>query len=346
MKRKGFIFFAALLVILCGACQRRPFAEYQSKVALNLNIRTNIVNEVEMPLPEDMRVDLYHPETGKLIYTDYVGPYGGYIHPPAGLYDMIVYSIGSESTIVDNEENFNEIEAYTNEVSAFIKSQLAQFLAKRRQAAKERAAKNWASAMSSEPETRDPIQYVEDPVVYQPDHMFVGWYRDLDIPVIYEQDQVQEIYVSIDVHTIVETWIVELKNIQGIQWASSMAALVSGQRGSVHIGPNVASEKVVSLYFEIGKQEDEDGVMTAKGKYNTFGVHPTQHDEIWIDLSVKDTGGNEQVFHFDVTDQVIGNEDRYILIEEPVVIEEPKTEGGGFLPSVEEWEDVNTNIIL
>ena len=139
MRRAIIILLAAMMVLLAGSCQRRPFAEHRSKVSLNVNINTEIINHADIPLPENMRVDLYDPSSAQLRYTDYVGPTGGYIHPVAGTYDMIVYSIGSESTIIHNEQHFNEIEAYTNEVSAFIKSQLAQFLTKRTKAAKERA---------------------------------------------------------------------------------------------------------------------------------------------------------------------------------------------------------------
>lgn len=346
MRRLLVIGVSAFLLVLCSSCQRRPFAERQSKVAINLDIKTNITNHAEVELPEDMRVDLYDPETARLVYTDYVGPYGGYIHPEAGVYDMIVYSIGSESTIIHNEHDYNEIEAYTNEVSAFIKSQLSHFLAKRAQAAKERAAKKAAELQKSGLQTKEPEQYVEEPVVNQPDHIFVGWYHNLEIPVVYEHDDVKEIFVEVDAHTIVETWVVEIRNLEGARWISSTAALVSGQRGSVHIGPNMASEKVVSLYFDMGKNEDEEGRTVIKGSFNTFGHHPTYNDGIWIDLSVKDTGGSEHMFHFDVSDQFVDNEKRYILIEEPVVIEEPKVEGGGFQPVVEDWNDVITDIIL
>ena len=114
MRRVLIIAVSVILLVLCSSCQRRPFAERQSKVAINLDIKTNIINHAEVELPEDMRVDLYDPETAQLVYTDYVGPYGGYIHPEAGTYDMIVYSIGSESTIIHNEHDYNEIEAYTN----------------------------------------------------------------------------------------------------------------------------------------------------------------------------------------------------------------------------------------
>ena len=111
MRRYGYIVVTLLAVLLLGACQRRPFAEHRTKISLNLRVKTNIINHVQTELPRDMRVDLYDPQTGGLMYTDYVGPYGGYIHPAPGIYDMIVYSIGSESTIVRYDHNFDEIEA-------------------------------------------------------------------------------------------------------------------------------------------------------------------------------------------------------------------------------------------
>ena len=346
MKKCLVIMVSAILLVICGSCQRRPFAEHQSKVAINIDIKTDIVNLSDVKLPENIRVDLYDPETARLVYTDYVGPKGGYIHPVAGVYDMIVYSIGTENTIVHNEHNYNEIEAYTNEVSSFIKSQLSSFLAKRAQAAKERAAKKYAEKQAAGLITKEPEQYVEEPVVNQPDHIFVGWYHNLEIPVIYEHDEVKEILVEVDLHTIVETWVVEFRNIEGTQWVNSMVALISGQRGSVHIGPNVASEKVVSLYFDLIKTKTKSGTKIAQGTYNTFGIHPEHQDDIWIDLSVKDTGGEEHVYHFDVSDYFIDNEERRIIIEDPVVVEEPKVQGGGFQPVVEGWEDVTTDIIL
>ena len=341
MRRFGYIIVTLLAIILSGSCQRRPFAEHRTKIALNLSVKTNIINHVQVELPRDMRVDLYDPRTGALMYTDYVGPYGGYIHPAPGIYDMIVYSIGSESTIVRNEYNYNAIEAYTNEVSAFIKSQMTQFLANRAAAAKERAAKERAEAG-----TKGPTSEIDEPIVNQPDHMFVGWYHNLNIPIIYEDDDIREIYIEVDAHTIVETWQVEVETVEGSQWIGSMASLISGQRGSVHIGPNVASEKVVSVYFEMAVADREDGGKCLKGKFNTFGKHPDRISGVSLDLNVKDILGGDNTFHFDVTDQFVDNERRYILIKEKISIEEPKTEGGGFRPEVGDWDEVNKEIIL
>ena len=352
-RRIVHMILALCILLLAGACQRRPFAENRSKISLNLEINTNIINHVQEELPENMRVDLYDPETAQLVYTDYVGPHGGYIHPVPGVYDMIVYSIGTESTIVRNEYDFNEIEAYTNEVSAFIKSQLSQFLTKRTKAARERAAKKYAMMMQQKQQsedididTKDPEGYVEEPVVNEPDHIFIGWYHNMEVPVIYESDGDVEIYVEVDVHTIVETWQVEVKNIEGAEWIGSIASLISGQKGSVHMGPNVHSEKVVSVLFDMKLVDNEDGSKSLKGKFNTFGIHPENIAGSYLDLNIKDTGGQDNMFHYDVTEQFFDNEERYILVEEKLTIEEPKVEGGGFQPVVDEWDEVHTDIIL
>ena len=352
MRRFGYIVLALLLVILAGSCQRRPFATNRTKVALNLAINTQIINHVQAELPENMRVDLYDPHTGALMYTDYIGPTGGYIHPVAGTYDMIVYSIGTESTIVHNEHNFDEIEAYTNEVSAFIKGEMAQFLAKRAMAARERVAKKYAMLLQSKDvetkdvETKEPSPYVDELVVNQPDHMFVGWYLNLEIPVMYTDEDIQEIYVEVDAHTIVETWQVEIRNIDGAQWIGSTISLMSGQKGSVHIGPNVHSEKVVSVMFDMKVEDSQNGGKCLKGKLNTFGIHPGNIAGSYLDLNVRDKAGQDHVFHYDVTDQFANNKDRYILIEETIRIEEPKVQGGGFQPEVDDWDEIHTDIIL
>ena len=341
MRRFGCIIIALMVIMLSGACQRRPFAEHRTKVALNLVVKTNIINHVQTELPRDMRVDLYDPQTGGLMYTDYVGPHGGYIHPTPGVYDMVVYSIGSESTIIRNDHNYYELEAYTNEVSSFIKSQMAQFLANRAAAAMERAAKEKSDIGN----TKGPKNETDEPIVNQPEHMFVGWYHNLNVPVIYEDDDVREIYVEVDAHTIVETWQVEVETIEGVQWINSVASLISGQRGSMHIGTNEASERVVSVYFDLSVADREDGGKCLKGKFNTFGKHPDQNN-VSLDLNIKDLIGGDNTFHFDVTDQFVDNERRYILIKEKITIEEPKVEGGGFQPVVGEWDEVNTDIIL
>ena len=334
MRRCGYILTTVVMMIfLSVSCQRRPFAENRTMLSIALKIDTAIVNHTQKKLPENMRVDLYDCVTSQLVFTDYVGPEGGVIHPVPGTYNLLIYSIDAESTIVHKEQSFNTIEAYVNEVSSYLKSQMAQFLSKRKAAAKERITKN-------------PDQYAEQPVVNQPDHIFVGSYDNLFIPVSYEDERVEEVYIEVTAQSLVESWNVEIRNVEGSQWIREVVSLVSGQKGSVLMGPDTASDRIVSVFFEMSLEENQDGGKCLKGKYNTFGKYPGNEESVNIDLSVRDRGGGEQIFHFDVTDKIENNKQRYILIEEPLVIEENGSSGGGFLPVVDEWDNVNTDINL
>lgn len=324
------------MLLLCFAsCQRRPFAEDRSKVYLDLRLNLEIVNHEVEELPQNMRVDLYDPETGNIMYTDYVGPKGGYIHPMPGTYNLVVYNIGTESTIVHNEHDYNKIEAYTNEISSFLKSQMREFLAKRYKLSK-----------GGDPVDKAPQPNLDELVVNEPDHIFVGWHNNLEVPVTYEYEDFKEVYVEVEAHTIVQTWQVEIRNVEGAQWIGSTVAIMSGQKASVHIGPNIHSDTVAGVYFEMALEDNETGGKCLKGKFNTFGIHPVNVVGASLDLGVRDRAGQDFMFQYDVTDQFEDNEQRYIVIEEPLVIEEPKVEGGGFQPVVDDWDEIVTDIEL
>ena len=84
MRRLRYIIPMLMMLLCMVSCERRPFSSYSSKVDLKVNINTDILYHEVSELPSDMVVQLYDPETGKLVYTDYVGSKGGYIHPLPG----------------------------------------------------------------------------------------------------------------------------------------------------------------------------------------------------------------------------------------------------------------------
>ena len=328
MKGKIMMILLLAATLIAGSCQRRDFAERTTGVNLILKINTQIVNHNEHTLPETMRVDLYNMKTGKIAYTDYVGPTGGYIHPVPGDYDLVLYNIGTESTQVRNEYDFNQIEAFTSEVSAFLKGQLAQFLASVAKSKAERA------------QTKAPV---EETIVYEPDHLFVGMAHGVNIPVRYEGEEDLEVVIEVDAHTVVETWKVSVPNVIGLEYVRDVVALMSGQVESHFIGKEEKSGKSVSVFFEMYKDMENNALV---GRFNTFGKHPSEISFLDFDINVTDTGGEEHHFHFDVDSQFMDNPDNHIQVEEQIEVEEPKTGGGGFDPSVEDWEDVRTDINL
>ena len=327
MKGRTVIVMLAAVVMSALSCQRRDFAEKVTEVNLSLNVKTHVANAGEVPAPETMRVDLYDVKTGKLKYTDYIEAEGGYIHPAPGTYDMVIYNIGTEAVQIRNESDINEIEAYTSEVSAFLKGQLAQFFA------------DIAKIKESQERSKSPA---DEKVIYEPDHLFVGRADEVEIPVIYEGEE-REVVIEVDAHPEVETWKVTVANVKGLEYVQNVVAVISGQAESHFIGRGEDSGESVSIYFE-KKKDMENKVLT--GTFNTFGKHPTEKGILSLDINVTDTGGSDHHFHFDVDSHFQDNPDSHIVIDDPIEIEEPKVAGGGFAPSVDDWEDINTDIDL
>ena len=305
MKGRTVIVMLAAVVMSALSCQRRDFAEKVTEVNLSLNVKTHVANAGEVPAPETMRVDLYDVKTGKLKYTDYVEAEGGYIHPAPGTYDMVVYNIGTEAVQIRNESDINEIEAYTSEVSAYLKGQLAQFFA------------DIAKIKESQERSKSPA---DEKVIYEPDHIFVGRADDVEIPVIYEGEE-REVVIEVDAHPEVETWKVTVANVKGLEYVQNVVAVISGQAESHFIGRGEDSGESVSVYFE-KKKDMENKVLT--GTFNTFGKHPTEKGILSLDINVTDTGGSDHHFHFDVDSQFQDNPDSHIVIDDPIEIEEPK----------------------
>lgn len=342
MKAVKSIRLAALLLVctlLAGACQRRPFSSRNTGVNLVLKINTRIVNQVDVALPANMRVGMYNPDNHSLSYADFVGPEGGYISPEPGTYDILVYNFETESTILRGEDDFLKAEAYTNEISPYLKGQIRPLLEQRRKLRQERLA---ASSVSETAATDD-----EERVVYEPDHLFVGRVKGQDIPRLLLEEGDREIVIEVDATSIVETWKIEIRGVQGAEYISSISAIISGQAASTYLYSGEDSDESVSVYFTMqtnrARTSDEGMIM---GSFNTFGKKPGVESELSLDVSITDSGGNTYDLHYDITSDFLDNPERVIVIEDDISIDPPSSGGGGFDPSVEDWDNVTSDIDL
>ena len=342
MKAVKSIRLAALLLVctlLAGACQRRPFSSRNTGVNLVLKINTRIVNQVDVALPANMRVGMYNPDNHSLSYADFVGPEGGYISPEPGTYDILVYNFETESTILRGEDDFLKAEAYTNEISPYLKGQIRPLLEQRRKLRQERLA---ASSESETAATDD-----EERVVYEPDHLFVGRVKGQDIPRLLLEEGDREIVIEVEATSIVETWKIEIRGVQGAEYISSISAIISGQAASTYLYSGEDSDESVSVYFTMqtnrARTSDEGMIM---GSFNTFGKKPGVESELSLDVSITDSGGNTYDLHYDITSDFQDNPERVIVIEDDISIDPPSSGGGGFDPSVEDWDNVTSDIEL
>ena len=314
---KHIVKYLAVLIIciLPSACQRRPLTTADYTVIVNIDIEKDIVNYQYEKDPSLMRCIFYDSKTGAFVTQAFLPPTGGQVSLiPAREYDVLVYNFDTESTWLENENWWNKIYASTSLIPDSFRTKL-----------RSRASKT-----------------DDEQIVYDPDHLYVGRLNDVFIPS--RSVDAPAVVLDITCRTVVESWIIEVKTITGAKNIGSMAGVVTSLSGSNKIAYDERSAEYVSVYFD-NQVIDADGVLTAK--FNTFGWTDRITEPQVLSLVFTDIAGKGHVFNIDVSNQFIDNKEQIIRINTEIDIPEPMTTGdGGFVPKVEEWGEVNTDIII
>lgn len=315
MRRISTYIVVMLLCILSASCQRRPLTTADYMVVVNIEIEKDIVNYTVEKDPSLMRCIFYDSETGAFVTQAFLPPTGGQVSLiPAREYDVLVYNFDTESTWLEEENWYHRIYASTSLIPDSFRTKL-----------RSRASKG-----------------DEEEIVYDPDHLFVGRLNDVFIPA--RSVDAPPVILDVRCETVVESWILEVRTVTGTKNIGSMAGVVTGLAASNRIGLNERSDEYVTVYFD-NQVIDSEGLLTAK--FNTFGWQPNIAEIQELSLVFTDIAGKGHVFKFDVSDQFIDNPQQIIRVELEIDIPEPITSGdGGFVPKVDEWDDVNTDIII
>ena len=323
-----------LAYLLSVSCHRRPLEDPANNttlcVAVNIkaimNITCDIYNEkIPVPTiePEMMRVLFYDPTSKKIASETYISDITyddegtrclqGDISVRPGTYQMLIYNFDTESTLVRDDQTFETIEAYTDKVTSSIRQ---SFLG--------RAGE-------------------ENAIVYEPDHLVVASNEREVIP-FHEGVHV----VKTDATSIVETYYLQIK-VDGLQYVSSARAVLTGMVGSNRFGRNErVTSTPVSLYFSLQKSDDK-GVDVLATVFNTFGRIEDITNCLSVTFDIRTTDGRTVKRDFDITSLFSSEaclKHHWLLLEETVKIDPPASSGGGFDPSVDDWEDEHHDIKL
>lgn len=112
----------SLIVSLCTlasvSCRREPLHEMADHIELRFDISLSEQDSamwVKPTAPHLMKVIFYDTETRDRVAEMYCGPSGGSVYGllPEHSYDMIAYNYDVENTLLEHEENFNLMLAYT-----------------------------------------------------------------------------------------------------------------------------------------------------------------------------------------------------------------------------------------
>ena len=315
MRRVYLYIIAAIILMASASCQRRPLTTADYMVILNIEIEKEIVNYEVTKDPSLMRCIFYDSESGAFVTQAFLPPTGGQVSLiPSREYDVLVYNFDTESTWLEDENWFHKIYASTSLIPDSFRTKL-----------RSRATKG-----------------EEEDIVYDPDHLFVGRLHDVFIPA--RSVDAPPVVLNVRCETVVESWILEVKTITGKENIGTTAAVITGLAESNQIGNNIRSEDFVSVYFD-NQVIDDNGLLTAR--FNTFGWNKDIVEPQILSLVFTDIAGKGHVFNIDVSHQFPGNKEQIIRIETEIDIPEPMTSGdGGFVPKVEDWGEINTDIII
>lgn len=298
-----------------SSCKRRALTEADNNVMVSIEIDTDIINHTVEELPSMMRVMFFDSSTGKFATQAFVSPEGGTVNVvPGKTYDVLTYNFDTESTVITGENDFGKIHATTNDVPESYKDKL-----------KSRGSK-----------------FDNERIVFEPDHLFVGLLRNAYIPA--RGIDSDPVLLEMKAKTIVESWKIIISKVQGIEWVADISGVVSGLSEGNWISTRDRMNEDVSVFFET-METKSDG--TIEIKFNTFGYNPKLKQV--ISLVIVDISGHGHEFNIDASEKFIGNEEQTIeIITDDIIIEEPEEgdSGGGLQPDVDDWENIENDIII
>ena len=342
---------AVLLALASIAgCERRPLEEASEFVSIRVdvnikavaNVKVDVYNE-HIPLPDlntdMMRVLIYDPTTKNLLSQSFISSktyndegnqvLSGTLNISYGNYDILVYNFDTPTTQVTGEANEYSLLAFTSEGSPALK---AKFLGR----------------------TRDEVVSTIDALCYEPDHLVVATEENFRIS---PHDTV--VVITTEARTIVDSYYLQI-HVEGMQYASTATAVISGLSPSNHFGLNERTENPpISVAFDLQKSTDPRIPGTNKdvlcAVFNTFGKIPNASSDLHVTFNVIDIAGNLVQYETSL-DRIFLTEDaierHWLLIDETWVIPnpnpnpDPSGSGGGFQPTVDDWEEEHGEIAL
>ena len=374
----------SLMALVNISCERRELVELSNTHYVRVYIKEDIKNVTQdfhpnaqnRPVynqPDILRLLLADPETGKLKAERFLRTkkedergtyYEGYIVVYPGRYNLIAYNFDTEVCIVRNYSNFNKSEVYTNEIATYLRSRVSKNAMKVVQKNMQREMYRVAQKLALKGQqkmTRAGEDVTEERIVYDPDHFFLANCGDVYVPYTDELDTLTTAnndYFTAE--SVVKSYFIQVP-VKNIDYATSSLGLVSGLAGSVKLGTGeINDEDPVTVYLELRPGENQatgiskggsDEVAVMYTTFNTFGKLPESENGLTVTFDFLTTHGGSHTQTIDITDEfnsAQANENQWILVDEVIELPEPKPQpgSGGFKPTVGEWEDVHSEIII
>ncbi len=326
-----------LLLVLAAGCQRIPMHERGAGIYLRISVdqsldpamtalldfdaRPSLRDIVVGKKPELVRVCFYDAVSHELVAEDFLPAEGGFVNVAAGVYDVIVYSLGTEATQVSGTEVRAGGYAFTDPTGIRVKLLSAQ--------AKE--------------EDDDPIGTEEQPVIFEPDHLFVGKIAGARVS-LHPDDAEPEVLVT-ELSRISESWILEIEDIVGAAHIQKAEVYVTGQAAGRFLWDGRTTNHPCALGIETEIDIQRRRLFSV---FNTFGKYPQPDCDVMVYVLVTTNSNAHCLYVYDVTDQWLNpdNSAHLIRISDRMEIPGDDYHGNDFNPVVTDWDDVEIPVLI
>lgn len=338
MKRGWQMVLCLLSVVVVTACERRELKDPHGQTELMVVVKTQAIPNItehiynpklEVPTltTEMMRLLIYDPTGEELRSQAFLSEkqvvegqeaLGRKLFLGEGAYRMLSYNFDATHTLIQHEESYHTIRAYTEEIPHALYTRLGS-----------RAGEL-------------------DKIYYEPDHLFVARQERV---VVRPHSGTQVIEKLAE--TVVDTYYIQIRITGGEHLAPQAAgiAVLSGLAHGNRIGPDEPEyDDASAIYFELQRSTDErieeENKEVFCTLFNTFGRIPDSRSELQITLTALGRDGKKHEKVIDMA-PIFETEDarerHWLLINEVWEIPPPESDGeedGGFRPSVDDWDDI------
>ena len=348
MKRIVHILLLAIIFI-ASACERRPLVELSNTHYVRVYIDEEIKNMTcgfysedrlhpGYKTPDIIRVILADPVSGQARAERFLRNkgedskgtyYDGYIVADPGHYCLLAYNFDTESTIISEINNQKKAKASTSEIAPHLRSTIPS-----------RAKKNITS--KTEPDY--------EKIVYDPDHLFASSCGEVYIPYV---DYVDTLRTPEGDHfhskSIVKSYYLQVR-VKGLEFSTSSVGLMTGMSGSSWLTSGLMDESdPVTVYFNMVHEENtEEAIIYTT--FSTFGKIPDLTNELEITFDFPTIYGEPYSETLDISDIFLtkeAKENQWLLLDHVIEIPEPpEIRDEGFKPGLDDWSDVESDIII
>lgn len=346
---------AVFAAVMSVGCDFRPLVEpgntHYVRVYLDehiLNVTEGFYNpdhvRPEYKRPEVMKITLGDKSSGTVVAERYLRNHGedargfyyeGYVICEPGDWSLLSWNFGTSSTLISDPTEQYVTKAYTNKIASHLMSNLPSRLYKK-----------------SSDGTKADENLKPEKIVYEPDHLFVSRSGDVKVPYSNKIDTLRtpegDFFTA---STIVESWYIQI-NVKGLKYVSSALALMTGLSGSKTLyDSEIDRDDDVTDYFEMIADPVPEGGDTGViyATFSTFGKIPRVKSDIEFTIDFMTNYGKAVSATVDITDEFKKEnaiKHQWIILDKVIEIPDPPKNTGGFAPGVNDWKDINTDLII